>query len=72
MRTTWPDALQCTATGEQSTRQLDLGTYDVDLDLLDNGGDSLLTERVEFNGIEVTEGGETSLGEVVFDVPAGG
>lgn len=62
------DPFNCTA-GEATTRQVEVGAYDLRLDLLDTGGESLLDAQVELFGIDVTEDGDTALGEVVFELP---
>jgi len=61
------DSFNCVA-ARASTRELDLGTYDVSIDLVNSQGDSLLAEPVQEFGIAVTEGDDTSIGAVLFDL----
>jgi hypothetical protein len=61
------DTLDC-ALGAATTREVDVGTYEVRLDLLDAQADTLLPAQVRQTGIDVTEDRDTSIGEVVFEL----
>jgi hypothetical protein len=61
------DTLDC-AVGAATTREVNAGTYEVRLDLLDAQTDSLLPEPVRRTGIDVNEDGDTPIGEVVFEL----
>jgi len=61
------DSFNC-ATGEAATRQVNVGVYDLRLDLLDASAQSLLAAQVVKSGIEVTADSDSPIGEVVFDV----
>ncbi len=60
-----PDSFNCTA-GEAMTIEIAVGTYDVDVDLVDASLASLLDAKVMQNGVEVTENNDTALDPVVF------
>jgi hypothetical protein len=62
------DNFNCAA-GEATTREVEIGIYDLRFDLLDGQGDSLLAARLEQFGIDVSENGDTPLGEIVFELP---
>ena len=61
------DTLGCSV-GEATTREVNTGTYDLTLDLIGSSLESLLADPITQFGIEVNEGADTSLGEVVFEV----
>jgi hypothetical protein len=61
------DTFDC-AVGAATTRQVNAGTYDIRLDLLDVQTDSLLPEQLRQTGIDVNEDGDTPIGEVVFEL----
>jgi len=61
------DTLDC-ALGAATTREVDVGTYEVRLDLLDAQADTLLPAQVRQTGIVVTEDRDTQIGEVVFEL----
>lgn len=62
-----PDSVNCAA-GQAMTIEINVGTYDVDIDLVDATLQSLLDAKVMQNGIEVTEGQDTALDPVVFEL----
>jgi hypothetical protein len=61
------DNFTCTA-ALATTREVGVGTYNLGFDLLDSSSDSLLAEQVTQTGVEVTDGNDTPIGEVVFAV----
>lgn len=61
------DSFNCAA-GEAMTIQIAVATYDVDIDLVDLSRQSLLPAKIMQNGVEVTEGNDTALDPVVFEL----
>lgn len=61
------DSFNCTAESAM-TIEISVGTYDVDVDLVDASLQSLLDAKVMQNGLEVTEGNDTALDPVVFEL----
>jgi hypothetical protein len=61
------DTFNCTA-GSGTTIQFAVGTYDVDVDLVDQSLQSLLDAKIMQNGVEVTENGDTALDPVTFEL----
>jgi hypothetical protein len=61
------DSFNCTAESG-TTIEIAVGTYDVDIDLVNGSLESLLDAKVMQNGVEVTEGGDTALDPVVFEL----
>ena len=62
-----PDSFNCTA-GEGTTIETAVGTYDVDVDLVDASLQTLLDAKVMQNGLEVTENNDTPLDPIVFEL----
>ena len=60
------EPITCTA-GEGTTRRLETGTYDISIDLVNSSAMSLLDAPLA-ETVEVTENGDTQLGEIVFDL----
>lgn len=61
------DVFNCSA-ARASTRELQPGTYDMTVDLVNQQGDSLLAEPVQQFGRVVTLGDDTSVGAILFDL----
>ena len=61
------DSFNCTA-GSAMTIEIGVGTYDVDVDLVDASLASLLDAKVMQNGVEVTENNDTALDDIVFEL----
>jgi hypothetical protein len=61
------DSFNCGA-AQATTREVNTGTYDLTLDLVDSSLESLLAEPIVQIGVEVSEGSETAIGEVVFEI----
>ena len=61
------DTFNCTA-GQAMTIEISVGTYDVDVDLVDASLQSLLDAKVMQNGVEVTENNDTALDPIVFEL----
>jgi hypothetical protein len=62
------DPFNCTAmTG--TTHFLAVGTYQVQVDLLDSTAQSLLDAPITMNGVEVADGGDANLGSITLNVP---
>lgn len=61
------DSFNCLP-GSGMTIEIGVATYDVDIDLLDASLQSLLDAKVMQNGVEVTEGNDTELDPVVFEL----
>lgn len=59
--------INCTA-GEGESQEINVGTYDLDIDLVDASIQSLLDAPVMVNGVEITENGKTELDPVVFEL----
>jgi hypothetical protein len=60
--------INCTA-GSGVSQEINVGTYDLDIDLVDTSIQSVLDSPIMVNGVEITENGETALDPVVFEVP---
>jgi hypothetical protein len=63
------DALACTG-GSGTTRLLDIGTYNVTLELL--GAGAVVLGSATFGDVEVTAGNDTDVGPAAFEVVASG
>jgi hypothetical protein len=63
------DALSCNS-GMGTTRPLDAGTYNVTMELRGTAG--LLSQTATMNNVDVVAGGDTPLGNIVFEVLAQG
>src|SRR6185503_15420965 len=61
------DSFNCTA-GNATTIQINVATYDVSIDLVDNSLQSLLPSKITVNGVEVTENNDTPLDPIVFEL----
>jgi hypothetical protein len=61
------DSFNCTA-GSAMTIEISVGTYDVDVDLVDASLQSLLDAKLMVNGVEVTENNDTELDAIVFEL----
>ncbi|HYU15969.1 MAG TPA: hypothetical protein VEL05_07860 [Candidatus Acidoferrum sp.] len=61
------DSFTCAAAAA-TTREVAVGTYILRLDLLDSMSASLLPAQVIQSGVEVTDGNDTPLGEILFAV----
>jgi hypothetical protein len=59
--------INCTAEGGES-QEINVGTYDLDIDLVDSSIQSLLDAPIMVNGVEITENGDTELDPVVFEL----
>jgi hypothetical protein len=59
--------VNCTA-GEGASQEISIGTYDLDIDLVGSNLQSVLDAPVMVNGVEVTEGDDTALDPVVFEL----
>lgn len=62
-----PESFNCAA-GAGTTIEIAVGTYDVGIDLVNGGGESLLAAPLVQNGVEVTENNDTPLDPVVFEL----
>lgn len=60
--------INCSA-GEGTSQQINVGTYDLDIDLVDSSIQSVLDAPVMVNGVEITENNDTPLDPIVFEVP---
>ena len=61
------DISNCTA-GEFTTIEINPGTYNVDIDLVDVAATSLLEDPIEQDGVEVQANDDTALDAVVFEL----
>ena len=59
--------INCSA-GSGESQEINVGTYDLDIDLVDSSIQSLLDAPVMVNGVEVTENNDTALEPVVFEL----
>jgi hypothetical protein len=62
-----PESFNCAA-GEGTSIEIAVGTYDVDIDLVNATLESLLAAPLQQNGVEVTENNDTPLEPVVFEL----
>ena len=61
------DSFTCPA-AVATTREVGVGTYRLRFDLVDSSSQSLLAEQVTRAGVEVTDGNDTPIGEILFAV----